>query len=288
MTASPPGGKPPEDSAGHSHDQPNVFAPNAHGEELREYGEGDWQHEVGEFFKHLNQAMSKVVGAAGSGHGDKTTSMKHPLVLAAVITTCVTAGSSLLIHLFQNREAANQRTNELYKSKIDFVGSFGDSFPKSLSTLYSCMREEIWLKCFPVSYAVDQGADPKKPEDAKAFRAKELALADAAWDAHSKDFAEASKARLQEKKLTALCAQALAMFSHEEGADIRALLKNVRAMQDLADDPKPVKEGAPPEKFNPMDYQKLAARLDALHNESNDLFAKVLETLGNQLAGQHN
>ena len=76
MNAPPQGGKPSDESAGHSHDQQNVFAPNAHGEELREYGEGDWQHEVGEFFKHLNQVMSKVAGSSGAGHGEKTSSMK--------------------------------------------------------------------------------------------------------------------------------------------------------------------------------------------------------------------
>lgn len=276
MTPTPPGGKSPESGGGHGDGPPNVFAPNAHGEELREYAEADWRHEVGEFFKHLNQVVSKAA-ASSPGHGEKSASMKHPLVLAAVITTCVTAGSSLLLHLFQNREAANQRSNELYKSKLDFVGTFGDSFPRSLNALYSNMHELIWLKCYPVSFAVDEGGDPKTVAEAEAARDKQLERANKTKDTHSKDFDESYKARIQEKKLTAMCAQAMAMFSHEEGADIRTLLKTIRAIQDLADDPNP------PKKFDKLSYQALESKLNSLHNDANELFAKVLETLGNQL-----
>jgi hypothetical protein len=277
MSPTPHAGKPSEEGGGHGEGPPNVFAPNAHGEELREYAEGDWQHEVGEFFKHLNQVMSKVTTPAGSGHGEKSASMKHPLVLAAVITTCVTAGSSLLIHLFQNREAANQRTNELYKSKLEFVGSFGDMFPRSLNALYSNMKEMVWFKCYPVSFARDRDVDVKTVAEAEAYKEQHLDDATKVREGHSRDFDESYKARLQEKKPTVLCAQALAMFSHEEGEDIRALLKTIRAIQDLADDP------AKPAKFDKLGYPDLAGRLESLHNQANESFARVLETLGNQL-----
>lgn len=279
MNTTPQDGKPSNEPAGHSHDEPNVFAPNAHGQELREYGEGDWQHEVGEFFKHLNQVMSKVASSSGSGHGEKTSSMKHPLVLAAVITTCVTAGSSLLLHLFQNREAANQRTNELYKSRIEFVASFGESFPRSLSALYNNMREFLWLKCYPATFALGEGVKPKDLAEAEAYKESHLDRALKVKEAHVRDFDETYKARIQEKKLTALCAQAIAMFNKEEGAEVRALLKSVRAMQDLGDDP------APPAKFDEMRYRELESKLEALNNETNDLFAKVLVALGDKLGG---
>lgn len=266
----------------------NVLSADAHGEELREVGEEgrekkDWKHELESLLAQLNEMMSRA-STKGHDKGAHGSAVSHPLVVAAVITGLITGGSSLLLHIFQDREAHNQRANELYKSKLDFVTVFGDSFPRSLNALYLNQSEMVWLKCFPISYYADAGDDGA----IKAYKAAETAgtelpapTAEAlkARESHRASFEESARSRLAEKKPTAMCAQALALFGREEGGDIQTLLKTVRAIQDIADDP------APPAKWSRHQYKELDHRLSSLHNDANELFAKMLETMGTQLSG---
>jgi len=274
--------------AGHSAaDSLNPFAADSHGEEVREIGAQaqGWQGELTHLLKHLNHLMEK----SDLRHG-KSGTFVHPLVIAAVITAAITGLGGILGKYFQEAsarneillkqsEAKNAQANELYKQRLDFVAMFGDSFPKALNALYTSRKTLLWMKCYPVAYYVDVNED-KGVQIAADAAAKSEAPPKAAsekFDEQNKEYNEASQMRLQEKKPTAMCVQAIALFAGDERDEIKTLLRIVRDLQNVCDNPKP------PDRFEKKNYAALNVRLEELHNAANEQFAKVLEMIGTSL-----
>ncbi len=270
----------------------DVTAATAHGEELREQAEhSTWHDELHATLRSLNELLA-IARSAKHPESRRLEFLRQPLVTAAIVTGLATAGSAFAINYFQSREAHNAmvlqaqatrdareaeatraqtalefqaqqardtRNHELYKSKLEFAATFGDTFPRSLNLLFRNTRAGLWLDRHAA--AADEPA-----ADATA-QTKELHQRFLTEYAR---FEDTRREMLDAKKTSTLCAQALMLFEQTPDRPLDELRATIKAIQDVRDD-----ETTP--------YEEQEKLLDKLHNRANEAFTRVLNMFGDGL-----